>query len=73
MTKFLCYAVVFVGQCYFTMLLLGAVHHSVNATVPALGWWDTVLVMLLISSMLGTTISMSVYQGMNIRDVLRHL
>jgi hypothetical protein len=35
------------------MLLLGAVHHSVWATVPALGYWQSVIVYMLLSLVAG--------------------
>jgi flagellar biosynthesis protein FliQ len=35
------------------MLLLGALHHSVSANVPALGFWPSVLIALVIGFIVG--------------------
>lgn len=44
-------------QTWWVMLALGGVHHDVSEQVPALGYWQTMLVLLVLTFAIQPTIT----------------
>jgi hypothetical protein len=55
-------------QSWFAMLLFGAVHHDVDARVPALGFWQAFLVCWLLGTLLSSPVLIGVKYGQREAD-----
>jgi hypothetical protein len=67
MKTFVIRTLMFLIRTWIAMLLIGGVHHDVDARIPALGYWQMALVLMLLDWMLSGPIA----SGIGVADVYR--